>query len=204
MTRVQAPKLPQDPLPPVPLDDLRKMLAVCEPRTFLGDRDRAALLALLDTGCRAAEFLALDVADVALSGGAVSIHQGKGRKGRVTFLGAKARKALLAYLRHRLQAGPAAPLWVTVEGGRLTYAGLRQMVRRRAEAAGVKAPSLHSFRRAFALASLRAGMDIVSLQRLLGHADLSVIRRYLAQTEDDLAEAHRKASPVDRLFGERG
>lgn len=69
IAKVQAPKLPQDPLPPVPLADLRAMLATCERRTFAGDRDRAALLCLLDSGCRAGEFLALDIADVDLAGG---------------------------------------------------------------------------------------------------------------------------------------
>lgn len=60
--------------------------------------------------------------------------------------------------------------------------------------------SLHSFRRAFALCSLRAGMDIYSLQKLMGHADLGVLRRYLAQTERDLAEAHRRSGAVDNLL----
>ncbi len=71
---------------------------------------------------------------------------------------------------------------------------------RRAEAAGVPVPSLHAFRRSFALLSLRAGMDVYSLQRLMGHADLSVLRRYLAQTEEDLRRAHERCSPVDSLL----
>lgn len=41
---------------------------------------------------------------------------------------------------------------------------------------------------------------MISLQRLLGHADLTVIQRYLAQTEGDLQAAHAKASPVDRML----
>jgi len=45
---------------------------------------------------------------------------------------------------------------------------------------------------------LRAGVDIFSLQKLMGHADLQVLRRYLAQTTEDIAEAHRIGSPVDR------
>ncbi len=36
-----------------------------------------------------------------------------------------------------------------------------------------------------------------SLQYLMGHADLQVLRRYLAQTTDDRAQAHRIGSPVD-------
>jgi len=74
---------------------------------------------------------------------------------------------------------------------------LRSMVQRRARAAGVRAPGLHDFRRAFALLALRGGVDLVSLQRLMGHSGLDVLRRYLAQTEADLRAAHAKGAPVD-------
>jgi hypothetical protein len=87
--------------------------------------------------------------------------------------------------------------WLTDEGEGLTYWGLNEVIRRRAKAAKVKKPGLHDFRRAFALNFLRNGGDIFTLQSLMGHADLQVLRRYLAQTNDDLREAHRKASPVD-------
>jgi site-specific recombinase XerD len=164
MSRVQAPKLSQDPLPPVSLDDLRAMLATCEARTLLGDRDRTMLLCLLDSGCRASEFLALDVGDVDLAIGAVRIRHGKGGKARTTFLGARARKALLACLRHRGAVADNAPLWVTGEGERLACNGLRAVVQKRARLAGVKAPALHAFRRTSAIGAVRAGADLVSPQ----------------------------------------
>ncbi len=126
------------------------MRATCERRTFAGDRDRAVLLCLLDTGCRASEFVGLDVQDINLANGAVIIRKDKGGKFRTAFVGASTRRELLRYLRQWADAD--GPLWVTMGGGRLTYAGLRQIVRRRAQAAGVPAPSLHSFRRGFALA----------------------------------------------------
>ena len=44
-------------------------------------------------------------------------------------------------------------------------------------------------------------MDIFALQRLMGHADLSILRRYLAQNEDDLRRAHKEHGPVDLMFG---
>jgi site-specific recombinase XerD len=68
---------------------------------------------------------------------------------------------------------------------------------RHAKLAGVDIPSPHDFRRAFAINMLRAGVDVFSLQKLMGHADLQVLRRYLAQTTDDIAKAHRIGSPVD-------
>ena len=43
-------------------------------------------------------------------------------------------------------------------------------------------------------------MDGYSLYRLMGHADLTMLRRYLKHTEADLREAHREAGPVDNLL----
>ena len=199
ITKVKAPKTPDVLMEPVDLGDLRAMLATCKRRSFTGDRDRAILLSLLDSGARASEFLALDIGDVNLSTGAVLVRQGKGGKLRSVFLGAKSRRALIRYLRHPGATADGEPLWVTIQGQRLTYWGLRQIVRRRANRAGVPTPALHGFRRSLALLCLRAGVDLVSLQRLLGHASLSVASRYLRQTQEDLRRAHEKGSPVDRL-----
>ena len=198
--KVDAPRVQEQALEPVSLVDLRKMIAVCERRTFYGDRDRAMLLCLLDSGCRRAEFLALNLGDVDMQSGAVMVRHGKGDKPRVVFFGAKSRKALAAYLRYRSEAGDAQPLWVTQEGERLSATALRALLKRRAREAGVPMPSPHDFRRGFALNTLRAGVDLISVQRLLGHSDLSVIRRYLAQTQEDLQRAHAQGSPVDRLL----
>ena len=111
------------------------------------------------------------------------------------FLGKKSRRIVRVYLRTRRDEGNS--FWITKGGERLTYWGLREIIRRCATRAEVKIPTIHSFRRAFALNMLRAGVDIFSLQKLMGHADLQVLRRYLAQTTEDIAQAHRLGSPVD-------
>ena len=77
------------------------MPATCAGRGFLDTRNRAILLGLLDSGCRANEFLSLNLGDVDLGVGTFTVRKGKGGKSRVTFLGAETRRALLAYLRHR-------------------------------------------------------------------------------------------------------
>ena len=84
------------------------------------------------------------------------------------------------------------------EAAGLAYLGLRSLVLRRARGAGLEPPALHSFRRGFALEMLRAGADLLSLQRLMGHADLSLLKRYAKQNADDLRAVHALASPVDR------
>ena len=83
----------------------------------------------------------------------------------------------------------------------MTYEALRCMLRRRAQLIGLKEiPTPHDFRRAFALTMLRNGVDVFALQKLMGHADLQVLRRYLAQTDQDMQAAHMRGSPVDNNF----
>ncbi len=199
ITKVDAPQVPEQILEPINLDDLRRMLATCQGRDLVNDRDRAILLCLLDSGCRASEFVGLRVGDVA-DDGAVTVRRGKGGKDRTVILGDKSRLALARYLRHRPGVGPSDALWATTTERALTYWGLWQIVRRRAVAAGVCMPGIHAFRRTFGLLSLRGGMDLETLRRLLGHRDLSVIKRYLAYTNDDLRDAHAASGPVDNLL----
>lgn len=154
---------------------------------------------LLDTGARASELLAFDLSDLDRFTGELVIRRGKGGKGRVVFAEEKTRKALRAYLKPNVRGdAPGALFLSTRGGGRMHYDGLRTMLRRRGEQAGLDVSSLHAFRRTFAIDSLRAGVDLISLQRLLGHSDLSVIKRYLKQNTDDLRAVHAKTSPVDR------
>lgn len=194
--KVKAPKLAQEPLEPADLSTVSRMIDTCSSGDFLDLRDKALMYFLLDTGARAREVIRVDLDDVDLVSGQVLIRCGKGRKPRPVFLGKISRKALKAYLKS-IVSTPGA-LWVTVGGERLSYAGLRKIVVRRAYQAGVNAPSLHSFRRAFAISMLRAGVDLVTIARLMGHSSLKTLERYLKQLPDDLKTAHATGSPVDR------
>jgi site-specific recombinase XerD len=196
MRKVKMPRLDRRILPAFSPEDVKRLLAVCET-----PRDAAIVLCLLDTGLRAGEFVALNVADVDLKTGAVQVRRGKGGKGRVVFLGAKARKALLKYVMARGNTKPDEPLWLSGRTGeRLTAHGLASVLRDLGKRADVAHCHPHTFRRTFALWSLRAGMNVYALQQIMGHSDLSVLRRYLALVEQDLQEAHRKHGAVDNML----
>jgi len=191
--KVKSPK--DEPLDPADIDAVKTMIGTCS-SDFTGLRDKVILLMLLDTGLRASELLALDVNNVNPINGVLQIIHGKGDKFRTAYLGKKTRLALRSYLSIRRNEGGA--LFLTICGERLTYTGLRMLLKRRAKKAKVAYQSPHSFRRLFALQMLRNGIDIFSLQLLMGHADLQILRRYLKQMNSDLQEAHNKASPVDK------
>ena len=191
--KVKPPKLEKFLLPPVDLGDVRQMLDACKGPYAL--RDKAILYCLLDTGCRANEFVSVDIEDVDLLRGSLYIRNGKGGKDRMVFIGKQVRKALRGYLKKRTDENPA--LWISDEETRLTFWGLRQIMRRAAERAGVEAPALHSFRRAFVVAMLRKRVNIMTIRNLMGHADLRVLERYANQSAVELEDAYRDGSPGD-------
>jgi site-specific recombinase XerD len=196
--KVKAPKVPMEPLEPVFFETVAQMVKACPYNTFTGDRDAAILLCLLDTGARASEFLSINLDDINQARGDILIRQGKGRKPRTVYIGKQSKRALRRYLNHRKD--DSAVLWVThprFGSERLSYDGLREILTRRAQKAKVEEPSLHDFRRAFALAMLRNGTDIYTLAKLMGHEGITVLQRYLKQTYQDTEAAHRRAGPVD-------
>ncbi|MCO6450747.1 MAG: tyrosine-type recombinase/integrase [Caldilineales bacterium] len=196
MAKVRMPRVSQQDLPAFTATDIDKLIATC-----YNPRDRAIVLFLIDTGCRAAEFITLNIGDVNLDSGEVRILEGKGRRSRTTYIGDKTRLHLQRYLCRRPRHRSDHPLWVSSDSGeRLTRSGLRQLLQRLGERAEVEHCHPHTFRRTFALWSLRSGMNIYALQRLMGHSDLQVLRRYLPLAEDDLLEAHRQHGAVDHVL----
>lgn len=161
-------------------------------------RDKAVILFLVDTGLRSMEFCALTWGDVDISSGLVRVVRGKGGKARSVVIGVTTRRALLAY-RRQIKPESDDPLFQTIQGRRLGGGGLRSLLVRLRERAGVHV-SPHVLRRTFATMSLRAGMNLLNLQGLMGHATIEMTRRYVQMLDDDLIEAHRVHGPIDNIL----
>lgn len=190
------PKLPKTILPAFEPADVARLLDACT-----AERDKLIVLVLLDTGLRSSELLALDGADMDERNGAVLVREGKGQKQRTVYLGARTRRELTRYWHKMGKPAAKAPVWTnTNTGERLTHSGLRQVLLRLGRDARVDHCHPHTFRRTFALWSLRGGMDVHTLAALMGHADIHVLKQYLALTGMDLQRAHREAGPVDKML----
>ncbi len=114
---VKSPKLDERVVEPLTDDELRALLKACVPpkgatpaEALRHRRDEAIVRVMLETGTRAGEVVALELGDVDLINGALTVRRGKGGKGRVVPIGPEASLALDRYLRlrraHRLAASP--------------------------------------------------------------------------------------------------
>jgi Phage integrase family len=84
-------------------------------------------------------------------------------------------------------------------------AGMQQVLKRLKTRAGVTGRcSPHSLRHTFARSYLVNGGDVFSLQQILGHTTLDMVKRYVSLADADVAAKHRVASPADRLMGKPG
>lgn len=174
--------------------EVHKLLTACE-----SERETAVLLVLLDTGLRATELVNLNGGDIDHTSGAVTVHQGKGRKDRTVFIGNRTRKQLFRYYRKVGKPGEGDPLFHSEKTGeRLTRWGLRQMLTRIGARCKVKV-SPHKVRRTFATWVWKSGIDVHTLRDLMGHSDLTTLPAYLGIDADDLQRAHIQHGPVDHL-----
>ena len=204
MARIKVAKSKQKVIVPFSNEEISRMLAVCDydyehNAKFLGSRNRAIILVLLDTGIRLSELLGMKVGDINNETGYIRVL-GKGSKERVVRMGKVARKALWRYLMYRTRKD-AQELWLTEEGKPLHNGGVHSLVKRLKERADINGSgNVHRFRHTFALSFLRTDKNVFNLQYLLGHSDLDMVRRYTRTLGmEDALRAHEKASPADLL-----
>jgi integrase/recombinase XerD len=207
--KIKRPRYAQADITPYTEQEIKGMLQACEyvhanttkrkpfrMKRPTAKRDVAIILILLDTGLRASELCRLRVIDLDQITGELVIHpwgSGQKTKPRSVYIGKRARIETIKYLGDRVDG----PLFITERGNAFNRGLLRHLICRCAQRAGVKNATPHRFRHTFAIQYLRNSGDVFTLQRLLGHSSLDMVRRYLSLANADDQLAHRRASPVD-------
>lgn len=204
LARIKLKNPPMTVVQPFSSNDVLKMIEVCDldyrnGARLLGSRNKAIILMFLDTGLRLSELANIKTDDIDSERGWIKVT-GKGAKERVVRIGATTQKALWRYLVYR-EKNRNQNLWITEEGRPMKSGGIKVMVLRLKERAGVTAKgSCHRFRHTFALHFLRRDRNPFNLQYLLGHSDLRMVRHYVSTLGmEDALKAHECASPADGL-----
>lgn len=177
--------------------EVERLLAECDPATWLGRRDYAIVLTLYSTGLRASELLGLEVGDLDRPQQLLTVRRGKGGRFRRVPLSRPVERALDRYLAHPKR--PQSTRLFTVVGSRaMTLDALEMLMKRLSARTGIHA-NPHKFRHSCAVQYLRNGGRVEVLRTMLGHSKLEMTLHYARIAGVDIVEAHDYADPVRAL-----
>jgi len=182
------------------VEEMDELISAPDTATILGRRDRAIFEVLYGCGLRVSEAVGLNISDVSLEQGWLTV-MGKGSKERSVPFGPPARQAIEAWLTDRQDLtsknADKTPLFINFRGGRLTVRSVaRLLAKHLVRMAASRSISPHGLRHSFATHLLAAGADLRTIQELLGHARLSTTQRYTHVDLGALLDEYRVAHPL--------
>ena len=162
-------------------------------------RDYAILMLFLNCGIRRSELVGLNLTDVYDDRIRVV---GKGNKERIVYFGSACRKAIDAYLpeRHKKVLTDNRALFGSRNGNRISVDAVHALVKKALLQAGLDATqfSAHKLRHTAATMMLSGGVDVKTVQEVLGHENLNTTQIY-TQIENTELKIAAQANPLSKL-----
>jgi site-specific recombinase XerD len=156
---------------------------------------------MLETGLRVSEACNMDVEDIDLDDLSALVIGGKGEKDRTVLFTDLTSNEIESWLIERKTRGDVEeksgrhPLFISKTGSRISPRWVQKLMDRLAQASSIPKSRLtpHTLRHTFASGLLERGADLVTIQRLLGHASIATTRVYLEISDQTLREIYRRA-----------
>ncbi len=180
---IQGPKMTRKLPDFLTIDEIDAMIASFDLSKPEGQRNRAIIETLYSCGLRVSELVNLKITDLFFNDGLIKVL-GKGDKERLVPIGKKAIKEISLYFHNRKGLKKIDKKWENIlflnrNGGRLTREMIFTIVKRAAQAAGIKKTiSPHTLRHSFATHLVERGADIRVVQEMLGHESILTTEIY--------------------------
>lgn len=196
-------KVDDDKLEAFTKKEIQLLLKQPDTNSYAGFRDYVMMCCLLETGLRINELLNMKQEHIDFKTFMIDIpaSTAKTRKYRQVPITRKVAH-LLEELIEEVTDFRTDYVFVSYQGERLDASSWRQKLKEYEKKAGGlnKRVSPHTFRHTFALLYIMNGGDPFSLQRILGHSTMAMVRRYVQMAPDDIRSQHAKYSPIDSLI----
>jgi integrase/recombinase XerD len=198
--KISPPKIQKKIIETLSKEQIEKILSIPNKKRFTGFRDYVILLTFLDTGLRLSELINIKISQIDFSTNTLLVL-GKGNKERKVPFGISLRKALEKYLKWRGDIPGQDILFVNQFGEKLKIRRVEKIVGdcgKKAKIMNVRV-SPHTLRHTFAKMSLLNGMDVITLQYILGHNSLEMVRNYVNLTSQEVALQQNRFSVIDKI-----
>lgn len=193
---------PEKEITVMSVDDLKKLLAAPDQRTFAGFRDYVAMNVLIDSFCRINEVLSLRIEEIDLTHGSIYINEtvAKSRRGRKVPIQKRTARLLDELIRDCAEF-ETDHVFVTNYGGPLRDDRFRDRLKEHAKKAGVNIRvHPHLFRHTSATLFLENGGSERYLAEIMGHADLRMVAKYTHLSDKSVKEKHDQFSPMNNVI----
>ena len=201
LARLRLPKAPKTDIKVLTDEEVKALLSAVNPNTTSGARNYAILLLMLDSGLRTGEVIGLKASKTDIEHGQLWVN-GKGDKERIVPVGTRCQRYLRRYIIH-FRPEPIQPnidnVFLNLDRRPVNGNSIKLIFSRLAKKCNIPRLHAHLCRHTFGTNYLRNGGDVFSLQKILGHEDLSTVRMYMHLVEADVVKKHRLYSPMDRL-----
>ena len=156
-------------------------------------RDIAIVTMLIGTGIRLTEMVELNIGDVAFTNGTIKVVL-KGRNEKILPVSDSVMGVIRRYLKTREGAEPSAPLFLSNRVRRIDTASVQYLVKKYCREAHIEKKGLspHMLRHSFAVALLKQGENVFTVQQLLSHRNIRTTEKYLHLNNEDLKTAVNK------------
>ncbi|MBV9689751.1 MAG: tyrosine-type recombinase/integrase [Ktedonobacteraceae bacterium] len=204
LDRLEAPRIQRYPPRVLTAEQIARLFLQVETETVVGQRDLAMLHMLLATGMRASELVSLDLEDFDAEHATVFClgHNGRSRRKRLLPLHSLAVAVTQSYLEnvrpHLIRHSEERALFLNHRGDRLTRQGFWLIIKGYARQTGIVSITPHMLRHACAVLMLKDGMELRSVQELLGHAHISSTQVYSQFMHTEVASSGNYSMPSNR------